>query len=177
MPGEIVIGVDLSPTGLGLVAIPLDWDLNWSRLRAAVYGYPLSRAACVEAHVARLRSIVADACAFVRRCEATHVFLEGYPIMGGRGTFNLHLVCEVGGAMRLALSERLGLAARTSPITTARRLVVGPHRPAGSKALIQTAVREMGAPAAWTEHEIDAWVAANYGASELGGCCVAQRAA
>jgi hypothetical protein len=176
---DLVIGVDLSPTGLALVAMPLDWDLRFERCPAAVYGYSLPRSAPASAHVLRLRAIVADACAFVhaRSGGARHVFLEGYPIMGGRGVYNLHLVCEVGGALRMALAERLGIVARTAPLSTARRLVIGPHRSAGAKALIQKAVREIGAPASWSEHEVDAWVAANYGASELGGCAIAIGAA
>lgn len=176
MAPDLVIGVDLSPTGLGLVALPLDWGLDWRRCRSVVFGYSLKKTATPAEHAARMRSIVADACTFIRRCDGRYVFLEGYPIMGGKGVYNLHLVCEVGGALKLALSERLGIVPGTSPITSARRLVIGPHRSKGAKELIQKAVREMGAPSAWSDHEVDAWVAANFGAHELGGTCVARAA-
>jgi hypothetical protein len=167
----VVMGVDLSQTGLGLVAVPGDWDLNWGRIARVTVGRKLAKGAPPWEAAERLEYLITEAIGFARRYGATHVFIEGYP-KGGR-VFNLDMECELGGALKLALRRELGLTAHTSHISTARKLVLGKLPRSDVKKITHTVVRSLGPMPFATGDEIDAWVAANLGMSLLGLCAVA----
>jgi hypothetical protein len=167
----VVMGIDLSQTGLGLVAIPGDWDLHWDRIARTTVGRKLEKGAPPWEAAERLEYLVEQTIAFARQHDVTHVFIEGYP-KGGR-VFNLDMEAELGGALKLALRRELGLTAHTAQLSTARKLVLGKLPKADVKRITHAIVKSLGAIPFRTGDEIDAWVAGNLGMSMLGLCTVA----
>lgn len=166
---QIVVGIDLSLTGLGLAAVPADWDLTWSRIVTERHGIPLTKTATARVRTARNADLARAALRFCERVNATHAWVEGYPASGR--VFGLPGLCELGGVVRHTLASA-GLHAETAPISSARKLVLGKLPRRDVKLVLHETVRSMGAPASWSGDEVDAWVAANWGASELGLCAV-----
>lgn len=165
-----VCGIDLSLTGLGLCAIPADWDPgsrdSWTRIRRTTLGtkpgLPL---------VARADLMAMDVVTWVGRLyekEAPKVCHEGYPI-GGRA-YNLDKLCEVGGIVKRALWVNMALEAWSAPQSTARKLICGKLPQRDRKAATIDVVLKMaqGAFEDATDDECDAFVAANLYRKELG---------
>jgi hypothetical protein len=168
----VVMGVDLSQTGLGLDAVPGDWDLHWDRIAHVTVGRKLAKGAPPWEAAERLECLVSEAIRFARVHAVTHVFIEGYPKSGR--VFHLDMEAELGGALKLALRRDLELTAHTSELSTARKLVMGKLPRADVKRLVHGTVRSFDRMLlSWTGDEIDAWVAANLGMSKLGLCAVA----
>jgi hypothetical protein len=166
----IILGIDLSVTGLGLVAVPGDWDLDWRRIRRTTLGIKLSRGASAADHIRRRSALARDVVAWATHVRATHVWIEGYPASGR--VFNLAMVAEIGGVARDHLATRLGLYAETAPQSTARKLFLGKLPREDKKAHVVQAIQALASPS-WTPDECDAFVAANFGLSELGFPCAA----
>jgi hypothetical protein len=164
-----IVGIDLSLTGLGLVAFPGDWDLDWRRIAHERHGEKLSRGASDHDRLGRMNRLADAAARFCESVRATNVWVEGYP--GSGRVYGLPALCELGGIVRHRLAGS-GLWAATSPLTTARKLVLGKLPRRDVKRILHETLRTMGAPASWSGDELDAWVAANFGASELGACCI-----
>jgi preprotein translocase subunit SecA len=97
MSRRVFVGVDLSLTGCGLVAVPDLWDLEWSRVRSLTVGEPLAADAPAMQRIERLRSLSHVAVTFGRRHGATDVWFEAYPIGAGKMLPALHLLAELGG--------------------------------------------------------------------------------
>ncbi len=171
---QVIIGIDLSLTGLGLCALPPDWDLVWSRIATERHGIPLRKDATAAERGARIRTLADAAHRFCDRHHATAAYIEGYPVSGR--VYGLPALCELGGVVRATLASS-GLVAETAPLSTARKLVLGKLPRRDVKHILHETIRSMGAPASWSGDELDAWVAANYGASEVGACCVAHEVA
>lgn len=171
----VVMGVDLSQTGLGLVAVPEDWDLRWDRIAHTTVGRTLTKGAPPWDAISRLEYLADQVVDFASRNDISHVWIESYPV-GGR-VFALDKLCEIGGVVRVALHRELRLIAHTAPLSTARKLVMGKLPRAKVKDLLHEQVRSYPGMCLRTGDEIDAWVAANYGMSLLGGCTVAAEAA
>lgn len=164
-------GIDLSQTGLGLVAVPGDWDLNWDRIVRRTVGRKLEKGAPPWEAAERLEYLVSEAVAFFRGAGVTHAFVESYPKAGR--VYNLDMECELGGAIKLAMRRDLRITVHTSQLSTARKLVMGKLPRADVKKIVHATVRSLGPGKAWTGDEIDAWVAVNLGMSFLGLCTVA----
>jgi hypothetical protein len=99
---RIVVGIDLSLTGLGLVAVPGDWDLTWSRIATERHGIPLRRDASPRERTSRNATLAASALRFCERVNATHCWIEGYPASGR--VFGLPALAELGGVVRHTLA-------------------------------------------------------------------------
>jgi len=167
-----VIGIDLSLTGLGLVAVPDDcaWgpDFDWScvlhRTLTTDKGAPL---------VDRMGALGADVATWVRwvgkkRGGELVCVHEGYPV-GGR-VYNLDKLAELGGTVKHMLRSYLGLLVAQAPQSAARKLLLGKLPQRGRKAAVIEVVRAMlpNGGAGWTDDECDAFVAANWMLGELG---------
>lgn len=169
---DIVCGVDLSTTGLGLVAVPEDWGLDWSKLAFETLVPPEMHDAPPWQVIGRLMTLVEGVVDFVQRNDVTHVWIESLPTHGGQ-TYSAGKLEQVGGAVRYALRRDCRLNAWTSPIATARKLVMGKMPRRDVKATVHATVRSFSGVPFGTGDEIDAFVAANYGMSLIGGCFVA----
>lgn len=169
----MIIGIDLSMTGLGLAAVPADWDLVWTRIATERHSEPL-RTSSDAARIDAMRRLADSVERFCDRHRARHVYIEGYPVSGR--VFGLPLLCELGGVVRARLAAE-GLHAETAPLSSARKLLMGKLPRRDVKAMVHATVRSMGVPAGWSGDEIDAFVAANWGAGERALCCVAAPAA
>ncbi|GMV19946.1 MAG: hypothetical protein AMXMBFR56_81700 [Polyangiaceae bacterium] len=159
----------MSSRGLGLVALPPAWDLAWPRIVTALLSEPLRRDATEAEQIARRSRLADGVLRFADRVHATSVWIEGYPLSGR--VHGLSGLCELGGVVRDRLA-REGLDVRTAPLSSARKLVLGRLPRADVKQITHTVLHSVGAPASWSGDELDAFVAGNYGASELGVCCI-----
>jgi hypothetical protein len=173
MTRRVFVGVDLSLTGCGLVAVPDLWDLEWSRVRSLTVGEPLAADAPALQRIERLRSLSHVAVTFCRRHGATDVWFEAYPIGAGKMLPALHLLAELGGLLRVRLFEELGIVAHASPIASARKLILGRLPQKGAKERVAQALWDSGARFS-TVDEADAFAAANWGLHESEFPCLYQ---
>lgn len=168
----IIVGLDLSLCNSGMVAIPSDWDRNWKRVehetfRTKADDYPFS--------AERLGQIATRCADFVRRVDATHVYVEDYLRSHRRSSVGYRLA-EVGGCVKLRILEWTGLDVVPVNVTDARSLFLGSAPPRNSKLVkkvICAAFTSLGGPFGNNDHEADAAVVANYGLSEQGLWCLA----
>jgi len=167
----IILGVDLSLTSTGLVVVPSEWDYCWRRVYAVSVGLALGKQASVADQIHRRRAIADDICRVMVHRDVTHVWIEGYPAGGGK-VFALDKLAELGGVVRDNIMARTGIAAQTAPQSTARKLLLGRLPSHHRKEHVVEALRVAGAGFADAD-QADAFVAANYGLSELGAPCLA----
>jgi len=167
-----LLGLDLSLRASAAVAVPLDWDGDWSRVRSCIAGENLRKHASDAERARRTETIAARLVGFARTAGATHAFVEGYAY--GLGTA-AHALGELGGVVRLEL-VRAGLVLHTVPMNTARKLLLGRCPREGAKVAVAEALRAAGGRLE-TLDEYDAMAVANWGLSELGGYCFGQVAA
>lgn len=160
----IVLGLDLSLAASAAVAVPLDWDGDWSRDRACVVGEKLRRDATDAERARRTETIAARLVAFARSTGATKAFIEGYAC--GLKT-SAHSRGELGGVVRLEL-VRAGIELTTVPMQTARKLLLGRCPKQGAKVAVAEALRAAGARFEGLD-ESDAFAVLNWGMSEVGG--------
>jgi hypothetical protein len=67
----VVLGLDLSLTGAGMAAVPVDWNGDWTRIAHATVGHPLRRDASEADRVGRHHALAeAGGCALVVPQEA-----------------------------------------------------------------------------------------------------------
>lgn len=64
MTAAVVLRVDLSLCGTGLVALPVDWALDWSRVAFETIGHPLRRDASEVDRIGRLVRLSAEVVRF-----------------------------------------------------------------------------------------------------------------
>jgi hypothetical protein len=158
-----VAGVDLSLTGLALVAVPSDWGCDVRNVLTRTLSTDPSYGTVTR----RMRDLSRDAAAWLEWARVTHVYLE-QPIIARR-QHNLDQAFRLGGMMELAVLELLDVSCVWAPLIKARTLFCGSIR----KDVAQTALEGLLAD----EHQRDALVCANWGLSELGFPCLSARAA
>lgn len=167
---NVVLGIDLSLTGTGLVAVPVDWDMKWERVARLSIGMDLPKGASLREHTLRRRALADDVARWASRRNVTHAWVEAAP-MGGRAPFNVDKIAELGGVVKDRLAE---LAIFPTPVAemTARKLLLGYVPPRDRKAAVVAALQQCGANFRDAD-QADAFVAANYGLAELGAPFVA----
>ena len=159
------MGLDLSLRASGMAVIPTSWGLDWSCVDVYTYGYELETTATVEEQLDRLNDISKEVLAFAEEHSVTHVFVEEYAF--SRVAARAFSIGELGGVVKLDLM-RQGLIPAVVNATSARS-VIGKFAGKGQKNKCRAELTTMGCPRSWTEDEVDAFVAANWGLSELGG--------
>jgi Holliday junction resolvasome RuvABC endonuclease subunit len=167
----VLLGLDLSVTAAAAVAVPVDWDGEWKRVRSVVVGEKLRRDATDLERARRTETIATRLVAFARATGATCAFIESY---GFAMRTAAHTLGEIGGVVRLEL-VRAGIEVRTANMGTARKLLLGKVPRSDAKMAVYAALRAAGARFE-TGDEADAMAAVNLGLSELGAFCFAQSA-
>jgi hypothetical protein len=173
--GDVVLGIDLSLVGLGLCAIPTDWDLNMKRVRAVTLTYPLPKGATTRQLMERLRALSLDVRTFAIRVGARMAWIESYAYSMSSMA---HSLGELGGVVKLELWRECGLDVQIANQSSARKLMYGRMPPRGMtqtqrKGWLLEPLKLAGAPVE-DHNQGDALVVANYGLSELGAPCLAQ---
>jgi hypothetical protein len=163
-----VAGLDLSLTGLGLVVVPSDWDLDFGRVRRTV----LHTKPNLEL-VDRIAALAADACewlAWARNGKPLEVWVEG-SITGGRMGNSVRSQLKLAGVVEHEIRRQLGVVARTAEQSSARKLLLGYVPPKNRKEHVVEALKLL-TPTAWDGNEYDALTTANYGLHELAAPCL-----
>lgn len=168
-----VVGLDLSLRATGLAFIPADWACDFSRVRVGHFGQELRKDASEALRMERVRYIRDRVLEFVQRCGSPAVFIEQYAFTSQTG--HAHAAGELGGAVKLALHQQAFLIHVVAPASARKLLGKAPRKDA--KVWTQAQVYKMGAPRVWTGDELDAFVVANYGATEVGVPALIARAA
>lgn len=170
---QSVMGLDLSLRAAGVAIVPLDWDIDISRVLTKTLGYPLATNASDGERIERCERIADE----IKRLAYAHgvigCWIEGYAF--GQGARNAYLG-ELGGIVRSALRS-LAIPVHSVQMQTARALLLGknPMGKGKAKLAVCAALKAAGAPESWSVDEFEAMVIANYGLSELGIPCLAQR--
>lgn len=175
----VLLGVDLSATCTAAIAVPLDWGGDWRRVAWTKAGSKLHRDSTDSERALRTESIGIALATFAKDRGVSQAFLESYAF--GQDTA-AHTLGEIGGVVRLYLLQT-GVELHTSQMGTARKLLLGsvPTKqtlPEGTtiKDVILRTLQDSGAPFFGEEYYdvADAFVAANFGLSELGGLALVQ---
>jgi len=165
----MIVGLDLSLTGLGMAAVPPDWDLDWKHVQTHRVSCPLPRNATLRQQTDRLRSLALDCRVFAVRVGATHVWGEDLPTARA---FNLVSLGELRGAVRLELLRECGLDLHFAPQSSVRKFLLGRLPRKDRKAHVVEALKAAGANFG-SDDECDAFAVANWGLSEIGAPCMA----
>lgn len=171
----MAMGIDASLTGTGLVAVPFDWRLDWSKVARVKLGLGLSKGATEAERVRRLDFICKRMVEFAEEHDVTDVFMEQYAFSARMS--NSHALGELGGNIKRDVVMGLCLPLTIVPPATARALLgsfsaqrkKGGPKPPPVKDQVQAVLRKAGLPAGWDGDETDAWVVANWGLSGIQG--------
>lgn len=174
---EYVVGFDLSLTAPAAVALPVSWHPGkWQVVRASHINPPSPKNDDLAGQIRRYITIALWAANFVgalrsRKASVSAAFVEQYGYH--QNTAAGSRVMESGGVVRRALFERYGLVLHPVVASQARKLLLGKNPKSDPKVVVQDALFNCaGAPRHWTEDEVDAFVVANWGLSELEGTCL-----
>jgi Holliday junction resolvasome RuvABC endonuclease subunit len=176
MRAPCVLGIDASLTSTGLCAIPLDWDLDWQRLRCHTIPRSLTKTASERERIERMQSIAVEVRCFAVQVHATAVWIEDLP--SGRA-FNIPQLAELRGFIRAELARdlQLRLFVGRANQSTIRKLLLGKLPPSDRKKAVATMLDCMTAECVIQPFEDgdqkDAFVVANWGLSELAAPCIA----
>lgn len=169
MDQPVVIGsLDLSLRGAGMVAVHLAWGGDWSRVAKHTYGEKLEKDASSALRIGRLMRVAAEVLAFVARHACTCVVIEQYAFSLGANRGSQE-IAELGGVVKVGLTEKLGIIPEPFIATTGRKLIMGVYPQSNPKPVVRAALGMMGMPSAFTMDEADAFVGANLVLSEQGG--------
>jgi hypothetical protein len=167
----LIVGLDLSLRGLGMVAVPPAWDLDWKRVRFKSLAYELRGTATPREQVARLEALSRDVVAWCVRRGASQVWIEDQPSYVPANTIHsLKKNSELRGVVRVELA-RAGFDAEFIDETSARKLLLGWIPGKDRKACVVEALKAAGDPFDYDD-ERDAFTVANWGLHELGAPCL-----
>lgn len=138
----IVAGIDGSLTGLGMVAVPSDWDLDWRRVKRISLGVSLPHDATTRQVTGRLRDLARDVRTWLIRVGASHVVAEDVP---SHAAFSIVQLSELRGVLRLELLDQAGLDLQFVNQSTARKLLLGKLPAKERKQHVVEALRAAGA--------------------------------
>jgi hypothetical protein len=160
-----VVGLDLSARAAAMVAVPADWDGQWSRVATKVVGRSLPKTATSGERIERAASIGMEVARFCLRHRAKVAHIEGYAFALRT---QAHTLGEIGGIVRYLLGIN-GIRHETVNMGTARKLLLGKLPRKWSKTVVRGALVHAGAPMGWTLDECDAFVVANFALSDISG--------
>lgn len=170
---RVVLGLDLSLTCSGMVAVPEQWDGDFSRVTVATAGGKLAKDATERERAGRLRMIRDAVQNFALRTHATHAIIEQYAYTSMLA--QAHSLGELGGVVRVALVE-MGLDVQVVAPASARKLL-GKQPRKDAKIWAAQRLVSMGAPRAWPMDCLDAFATANWVLAEWGVGLLAPEAA
>lgn len=166
-----VLGLDLSLRGAGLVAVPFDWAGDWSRIARATVGHSLTKDATEADRIGRLVRISAEVVTFAEAHRCTRAVVEQYAYSSRHA--QSHSLGELGGVVKVLLTERCGIPVDVVAPASARKLLLGRLPRKDVKIHTRAALTRMGMPVTWTDDEADGFVVANWKLSEVGGYALA----
>lgn len=178
LPAPVVAGLDLSLRFTCAVAVPGDWGFDWSRVETMKTGESLRADAADYECIRRLTRIEADVVEFLRRVQATHVFIEQYAYTSDFS--RAHSIGELGGVIKLAVQRDLHLPVVVVAEATARTLL-GKAPRKDRKEWAARKLLDAGAPRDWIGEAADRWglfdafEQANHGLALQGGQAVILR--
>lgn len=158
----VVVGLDLSLTSSGMIAVPADWGCDWSRCSWATSGYSVKDSADERARLERLATIRRDVVSFCDTHRPVAVWILGYAY--NKLLSRAHSAGELGGVVKLGLLEA-SHGVRVVVESRARTLLGRAPRKDVKLWATQRLV-SAGAPRDWPQDVLDAFVAANWGLSE-----------
>jgi len=167
MEPAIIAALDLSLRGAGLVAMPLDWAGDWSRVAHATICHKLPREPREADRIGRLVRVSGDVVEFVERHQCTIAAIEQYAFHALHS--HAHSLGELGGVVKVLLTTRVGITVEPVQAASARKLILGKLPRSDVKIHTRIALSRMGMPKEWTDDEADAFVIGNWVASSLGG--------
>lgn len=165
----VVAAFDLSLASTGMVAVPLDWSLDWSCVAVAKAGRRCARDAPEDELVDRLYEIGNKVGAFLRDTKATVAVIEQYAFT--TQTTHAHAIGELGGVIKVLLRSVGVELVVVSPATCRKLLGKQPRKDAKDWAQIR--VWASGAPKTWIGDQVDAFVLANWWLAGNGGAAIA----
>lgn len=172
MSSITVLGLDLSLTSTGMVALPADWGLDWARIAVCASGCSLKNDAGADEQMGRLAAIRDDVLDFARDHRVTHAYVLGYAYNKAQVS-RAHAAGELGGVVKLALIEA-NIEVHVVVESSARTLLGRAPRKDAKLWATQRLV-SAGAPRTWVQDCLDAFVAANWGLTEMGGQALIMR--
>lgn len=154
------LGCDLSLRAAAFVAVPTDWNGDFSRVARHHVGHSLPKDVPEMRRIGRLHQIAAETVAFAERHGARSAVIEHYAF-GAK--FERERLGEIGGAVKLALVAQAGIdAVETVASGTARKLLLGKVPKEDPKAHVREFLRAHGMPPVWSDDEMDAFVVLNW---------------
>lgn len=168
----MIVALDLSTSGLGMVAGPPSWDLQWKRIRFTTLAYPLRKNATPREQTDRLRALASDVCTWCERMGATEVWAEQQP--GYVPSYTLHSYkknAELVGVVRVMLADRLGLHVDFVDETTVRKLLLGWVPAKDRKAHVVEVLKAAGDPF-FDDDQRDGFTVLNWRFHALGAPCL-----
>lgn len=159
-----VAGLDLSLTGAAAAVVPADWGLDWRAVTTMRVGHGLAKDAPQSETLARLKLIRSEVIDFLAANRVDYVFVEDYAFSRANCA---HSLGEVGGVVKLACAER-GWPVQSVTASQARKFLLGALPKADQKVKTHLALYRAGAPKTFSGDELDAFVVASWGLSELG---------
>lgn len=168
----VLIGLDLSLTSTGVCALPLDWDCEPRRCRVATVPFKHTPRDD-QMRAMRLASVAKQTLALARELAAG----EGIACWGVESlpTHGAHAVAPLGelhGVIRFLLLEA-GQRLITVPQSIARKLLMGTLPRKDAKEIVRQTVTNFDGCGSWKGDEVDAFVVANWLASECGRVALA----
>lgn len=165
-----VIGLDLSLTSVGMVAIPIGWNQDMSKVAVATCGYKLTNEATLSNQYLRYLQIAYDVLDFCVNHRARHIWIEdhAYTAPGAQSARTK----EMTGCVKTKLFEEHGLVAQTIQAAAARNVLLGriPKQGKGkTKIYVLRNVRRLPWTTYWNDDQCDAFTVANYGIMKAGG--------
>lgn len=164
---DTVLGLDLSLRGAGMVAVPSDWAGDWSRIARVTVGHALKKDASEADRIGRLVHISAEVVAFAEAHRCTRAAIEQYAFTSRNA--HSHSLGELGGVVKVLLTERCRIPLVVVPPASGRKLILGRLPRADVKIHTRAALTRMGTPVEWTDDEADAFVCANHWLAGNGG--------
>lgn len=165
-----MIGLDLSLTSAGMVAIPLGWNHDMSKVAVGTCGYPLTHEATLEDHYDRYLQIAHDVSLFCVNHKARHVYAEDHAF--GAGGASSARTKEMTGIVKAELYDDHDLVVVPVQAARARSVLLGrvPRQGKGkTKGYILRNVRRLPWTTYWNDDQCDAFTIANYGVMVSGG--------
>jgi len=169
-----VIGFDLSLTAPAAVALPLNWRPgDWSKVRASILHPEAPKTDDVRGQLERYLKVEVWAIARCTGYNIAGIFIEQYAY--SKNNAHASRLMELGGTVRTALFESVGVVPVTVATASARKLLLGeiPRGTGTQKPAVQDALfNKCKAPKTWGEDICDALAVANFGLSEMGGAAL-----
>lgn len=168
--GAHVVGLDLSLTSTGMVAIPLDWDHDMRKVVTGTTGYPL-KAGTIEQQLKRALQIAHDVSVFCVNAKASAVFIEDYSF--GAGGSMLYERVEMIGRVKTELFDEHSLTYQVVAAARARKILLQHVPRVKGKGMLKkwvvANVKRLSETTSWNEDVCDAFVVANAGLMTVGG--------